>query len=90
MIEKTKTNSNSVISLTIGILSILIPFIGLFLGVFGVVTSRKAIKEIEKNREDGRGLANSGLICSSVGIVIQLFVVLGYIAFISITTENIG
>ncbi|SDB89526.1 protein of unknown function [Pelagirhabdus alkalitolerans] len=90
MSEKTKTNSSSVVSLTMGILSILIPFLGLLLGVFGVFASRKATKEIEATREDGRGLAISGLICSSVGIVMQLFVVLGYIAFFSLTTVNVG
>jgi uncharacterized membrane protein YidH (DUF202 family) len=86
MVEKTKTNSSSVISLTVGILSILIPIIGLILGVIGIVVSRKATKEIEKTNEAGRGLAISGLICSSVGIIIQIFAVLGIIAFYSITT----
>ena len=33
MVEKTQTNSNSVTSLTLGVLSILIPYIGLILGV---------------------------------------------------------
>ncbi|WP_059170441.1 DUF4190 domain-containing protein [Bacillus sp. FJAT-27445] len=86
MVEKANTNSNSVISLTVGILSILIPVIGLVLGVIGVVVSRKAIKEIGKTNEDGRGLATSGLICSSVGIIIQIFAVLGIIAYSSLTT----
>ncbi|MFZ3579569.1 DUF4190 domain-containing protein [Virgibacillus sp. DJP39] len=86
MVEKIKTNSNSAISLTVGILSILIPVVGLVLGVIGVVVSRKAIKEIEKTNENGRGLATSGLICSSVGIIIQIFALLGIIAYYSITT----
>jgi len=46
MVENAQTNSNSEISLTLGILSILIPFIGLFLGGIGVVVARKATKEI--------------------------------------------
>ncbi len=90
MVEKTKINNNSVISLTVGILSILIPVIGLILGVFGIVVSRKATKEIEITNEGGRGLATSGLICSSVGIIIQFFAVLGIIAFYSITTTTVG
>ncbi len=88
MVEKAKSNSNSVISLTIGILSILIPVIGLILGVIGVLVSRKAVKEIEEMNEDGRGLATSGLICSSVGIIIQFFAVVGIIAYYSLT--NVG
>lgn len=86
MVEKTETNSNSIISLTLGILSIIVPFIGLVLGIIGVVLSRKATKEIAKRNESGRGLAISGLICSIVGIVIQAFSVLGLIAYNSMTT----
>jgi hypothetical protein len=88
LIEKTQTNSNSVVSLTLGILSILIPFIGLLTGIAGVVVSRKATKEIVKTNEGGKGLATSGLICSVVGIIIQILAVLGYIAFASITTTS--
>jgi uncharacterized membrane protein len=90
MVEKTKTtNSNSIISLTVGILSILIPIIGLVLGVIGVVFSRKAVKEIKKTNENGRGLATSGLICGVVGIIIQIFGILGFIAFAAVTTVGV-
>lgn len=83
MVEKMQINSNSVISLTLGILSILIPIIGIVLGIIGVVVSRKAVKEIVKNNENGKGLATSGLICSVVGIISHIFVVLGIITFFS-------
>ena len=86
MVEKAETNKNSIVSLTLGILSIVIPMIGLVLGILGVVFSRKATKEIVKTNGIGRGLATSGLICSIVGIVIQMFGVLGIIAYNSMTT----
>lgn len=86
MAEKTETNSKSVISLTLGILSILIPFIGMILGVIGVVISRKSTNEIMKTNEEGRGLAASGLICSVVGIIIQIFAILGIIAYYAVTS----
>ncbi|MFJ8066930.1 DUF4190 domain-containing protein [Psychrobacillus sp. NPDC096426] len=89
MIEKPQiNNSNSVISLTLGILSIIIPYIGLILGAIGVVVSRKATKEIIKTDEGGSGLATSGLICSVVGIITQLFLVVSIIAFYFLT--NVG
>jgi hypothetical protein len=89
MVEKTQTNnSKSVVSLTLGILSILIPHIGLILGVIGIVVSRKATKEIVKTDEGGSGLATSGLICSVVGIIIQLFLVVSIIAFYSLTNVS--
>lgn len=85
MVEKIEMNNKSIISLTLGILSIIVPFIGLVLGIFGVVLSRMATKEIAKRNENGRGLAISGLICSVIGIIIQTFAVLSIILFYSIT-----
>lgn len=66
-------------------LSIVLPLIGLVLGVFGVVFSKNATKEIMKTKESGKGLATSGLICSVVGIVIQLFLVLSILAYNSMS-----
>lgn len=86
MSEKNQTNNSSVISLTVGILSFFIPFIGLILGIIGIVFSRKAIKQINKTNENGRGLATAGLICSIVGIILQLLMVLGYVAFFSVSS----
>ena len=85
MSENIETNNNSVISLTVGILSLFIPFLGLILGVIGIVYSRIAAKQINITNGKGTGLATAGLICSIVGVIIQLFMVLGYIAFFSIT-----
>lgn len=76
MVERGKTNSKSVISLTLGILSIVIPFIGVILGIIGIVFSRIGIKEIKETNENGRGLATSGFICSIIGIVIHLLWIL--------------
>ncbi|WP_327440784.1 DUF4190 domain-containing protein [Lysinibacillus mangiferihumi] len=72
-------------SLTLGILSIVIPFIGLILGIIGVVLSRIATKEIAKRNENGKGLAIFGLICNVIGIIIQAFAVFSIIAFYSLT-----
>lgn len=63
---------------------------GLVLGIFGLVASRKSCKRNRKTSEVGRGLAISGLICSSVGIVIQLFGVIGLITFYSELNITVG
>jgi uncharacterized membrane protein len=81
MVDKTLSNSNSVISLTLGILSILIPFLGVILGVIGIMFSRIALNEIRETNENGKGLATAGLICCVVGVITQLFGVLGLILF---------
>ena len=88
MVEKTQTTSISVTSLTLGVHSIRIPYIGLILGFIGVVVSRKATKEIVKTNEGGSGLATAGLICSVVGIIIQTFAVVAIIAFYSLTNVD--
>lgn len=86
--RRLETNSKSIITLTLGILSILIPLLGLFLGIIGLVVYRKARKEIALTGEGGKGLAISGLICSIVGILTQLFMVLMWFLFSSIAFFN--
>ena len=86
MSDNNQTNNSAVISLTVGILSLFIPFIGLILGIIGIVFSRKAVKQMNKTNENGRGLATAGLICSIVGIIMQLLMVLGYVAFFSVSS----
>ncbi|RLQ91322.1 DUF4190 domain-containing protein [Planomicrobium sp. Y74] len=83
--RKLETNSTSIVTLTLGILSLLIPFLGLILGIIGVVVYRKARKEMLLTGEGGKGLAISGLICSIVGILTQLLMVLAYVLFSSLT-----
>ncbi|MET3322364.1 UNVERIFIED_ORG: hypothetical protein ABIC97_005500 [Peribacillus simplex] len=70
-----KTNNKSIVSLTLGVLSIIIPYIGLILGILGLVISSKSIVEIEESNEKGRGLAISGRVCSIVGICFQLLLI---------------
>ncbi|MGM9986974.1 MAG: DUF4190 domain-containing protein [Bacillaceae bacterium] len=77
----TRTNNKAVIGLVLGILSILIPGIGGVLSIIGIVVSIIATKEIKRTNENGRGLAVAGLICSIVGILIQVLVLIGFTAF---------
>ncbi|WP_077356841.1 DUF4190 domain-containing protein [Virgibacillus halodenitrificans] len=84
------TNSKAIGSLLLGILSIMIPFIGLVLGIIGIIFARIAKKQLTKTNENGRGLAISGFICSVIGIIIQLFIILSLITYYSITTVGIS
>ncbi|KAB7672048.1 DUF4190 domain-containing protein [Bacillus sp. B1-b2] len=70
------TNSKSIYSLTLGILSIIVPYIGLILGIIGLIFASKSIKEIESYKQEGRGLATSGKVCSIVGICLQVLLLL--------------
>ena len=57
----------------------MLPFIGLLLGIIGLVMSRNIIKEVDNPNDKSKGLAISGRICSIVGICIQSLVVLSVI-----------
>lgn len=78
------TNKKSILGLTLGILSIILPLIGLILGIIGNSLSKKSIAEIDNSNEKGKGLAKSGRICSIIGIWIQsiLILLMAYMAYI--------
>ena len=79
-----KTNNKSIATLTFGILSIIVPYIGLIHGIIGIVISSKSIVEIDNSNEKGRGLAISGKVCSIVGICLQVLLILLLILSISV------
>ncbi|MCT8136691.1 DUF4190 domain-containing protein [Anaerobacillus sp. CMMVII] len=85
MVEKENQNRKAVIALTLGILSIFVPGFGIVIGVIGIIISIAAKREIERTNEEGISYANAGLICSVIGIVAQLFLVLiGIISFLNV------
>ncbi|MDQ0178193.1 DUF4190 domain-containing protein [Bacillus chungangensis] len=85
-----QTNQKAITALTLGILSLLIPIIGFILGVIGIFLARKSIIEIDNTNQKGRGMAISGLICSIIGIIIQLFVIFAIIGYYSYGSDVIA
>lgn len=81
MNDNAQISGASVIALTLGVLSIVIPFIGLLLAIIGIVMARRATKEVSGDHELSRGLAMSGLICSLIGLVIQTLIIMGVAVF---------
>ncbi|MGG2087405.1 DUF4190 domain-containing protein [Priestia aryabhattai] len=78
---KPQVNTNSIVSLTLGILSIFIPIIGFITGIIGIILYKKASNQIAATNQGGKGLAIAGLICSIVGLISQLLFILGIITF---------
>ncbi|MFS8602643.1 MULTISPECIES: DUF4190 domain-containing protein [Priestia] len=80
----TQNNSKSLISIIFGVLSMIVPYIGLIFGIVGIVFCTKSIREVKKTREQGKGIAVTGGILSTVGLCIQASVLflalLGYTA----------
>lgn len=52
------------------------PVIGLVLGLVGIFVSRKALREMEERNEDGKGFATTGMVCSIIGVIVQLLGIL--------------
>ena len=86
MEEKT-TLPNSTAVLVLGICSIVLSFffVGLILGIIGIVLSgkgRKMYKE-DPNLYDGYGQLNAGFITSIIGLSISVIYIIYYIIFFS-------
>jgi hypothetical protein len=80
-----RTNGKSIAAMVLGILSIVIPYLGIIIGIIAIVFASISLKGIKRNQEQGRGMAIAGLVCGIVGTAIYaliiLFVILAYAIF---------
>ncbi len=85
MADNSQVNTNAVISLTTGILSVVFFPIGWILGLVGLVYGNRSLLQIEETQEKGKNLAVAGRVCSIVGIALGLvsiiIVVGGFLLF---------
>ncbi len=73
MDKNVQVDTNAVISLTMGILAVLLfPFIGWILGLIGLVYSNRSLRQTERASEKGNSMAVVGKVCSIVGIALGL------------------
>ncbi|WP_239614616.1 DUF4190 domain-containing protein [Cohnella mopanensis] len=73
ILDKKLLNRKAVISLVLGVLSIALYFsVGLILGVIGLIIGIVALKEIRVNEQSGRKTTITGIVCSSLGIIIPI------------------
>lgn len=77
MQDNGQVNRNAVISLTMGIMSVLFfPFIGWILGLVSLVYGNRGFRQIDETNEKGKNLAVVGKVCSIVGITLGLISVI--------------
>ncbi|CQR46411.1 hypothetical protein BN1058_00671 [Paraliobacillus sp. PM-2] len=81
-----QASGKAIASLVLGILSIIIPWIGFVLGIIAIVLANKAFKEIAHYQLGGRGMAVAGLTTGIVGTAIYGLMLLLFI--IGIATFN--
>lgn len=92
--RQERTNGKAIAALVLGILSIVVPYIGLIFGIIAIVLAALAFKEIRLRYEQGRGLAIAGLVCGIVGTIIYavliLLFVLALVMFGNIDTDTVN
>ncbi len=80
-----KTNGKSIAALVLGILAIVVPYLGFLIGIVAIVFASLSLKEIKRKQEQGRGMAIAGLVCGIVGTalyaIIILFVLIAFVTF---------
>jgi len=86
--EQKQTLPNAVAVLVLGICSIVFScfFVGIILGIIGLVlsgTGRKAYKA-EPDKYEGNGMLNAGFILSIVGLALSTLYVIYYLIVVSI------
>jgi len=82
-----KTNTKSIVALILGVASIMLPYIGFFIGIAGIIVSSLSLKEFKQRPEDGKGLAISGLVTSIIGTVLYGIIFLIFIIAIAAFSE---
>ncbi|HEY4390086.1 MAG TPA: DUF4190 domain-containing protein [Paenibacillus sp.] len=86
-----KTNGKSIAALVLGILSIMIPYVGFLLGIMAIIFSSLSLKELKRRYEQGKGLAIAGLVCGIIGTIIYgllLFVVILFAIIYAGSVDN--
>lgn len=74
-----RTNSKAVAALVLGILSIVIPYVGILFGITAIVLATLAFKEIRHTYEQGRGLAIAGLVCGIASTFIYTILIIMFV-----------
>ncbi|AZK46452.1 DUF4190 domain-containing protein [Paenibacillus lentus] len=81
------TNGKSIVALVLGILAIITPYLGFFIGIIAIIFASLSFKEIKVTREKGHGLSIAGMVCGIIGTVIYgiifLIVILAIVAYSS-------
>lgn len=83
-----KTNGKAVPALVLGILAIVIPYVGFILGIIAIVFGKKAMNEIKVSREGGHGMAVAGFVMGIIGTALYAIVIFFVILAASFFTST--
>ncbi|MEK3877910.1 MULTISPECIES: DUF4190 domain-containing protein [unclassified Paenibacillus] len=74
-----RMNSKAVAALVLGILSIVIPYVGIIFGITAIILATLAFREIRYSYEQGRGLAIAGLVCGIASTFIYTILIIMFV-----------
>ncbi len=84
-----QTNGKSIAALVLGILSVIIPYVGFILGILAIIFGKLSLNEVKRRGDGGKGLAVAGLVCGIIGTAIYaliiLIAVIGLISYYSVS-----
>ncbi|MGE7760095.1 DUF4190 domain-containing protein [Peribacillus sp. NPDC097895] len=81
MSEMKTSNSKAIVALILGVLSLLIPVLGIIIGIVGLIFASKSKQEINLSGETGKGLMTAGKVCSIIGIILNVIMILIFLVF---------
>ncbi len=89
-------NGKAIAALVLGISSLaallMLPGLGIVIGILGIIFGILALKELKTRRQAGQGMAIAGLICGGLGTLIHLimiaFIVFAFIAALAYGTSE--
>ncbi|WP_019638237.1 DUF4190 domain-containing protein [Paenibacillus fonticola] len=89
------TNGKSIAAMVLGILSIVLPYLGFIIGIIAIIMSTISFKELKQTNEQGRGFATAGLVCGIIGtvlygIIVLFLVIVAIFAFSETSNELIN
>ncbi|BBO00401.1 DUF4190 domain-containing protein [Sporolactobacillus terrae] len=87
--QQNQVNGKSIAALVLGITAIIIPYVGLILGILGIIFSKKALNEIAQYGQQGRGMAIAGLVTSIISVSIYALIIF-FIVIVAGVAANLG
>ncbi len=83
-----KTNTLALWSMILGIVNFV--FLGPLLGIPSIILGVMSLRQIREQApaETGRGMAIAGIVCSAIGIVITIFLVIFFVSVVHAVNQN--
>ncbi|MBP1991470.1 DUF4190 domain-containing protein [Paenibacillus eucommiae] len=83
-----RTNGKSIAAMVLGICSLVIPYLGLIIGIVAIVFASISFKEIKRTGEQGKGMAIAGLVCGIIGTALYALIIIIIILVVVVFNDS--